>query len=506
MNQNETDYDDLRDLVFKRLLEEINNGNMFFEGSHHKSRDLAKDQGCNLIYQAKYSELYSYEQLESLLKSLNEECSLPNGEVFPLGFDGDVCFECGEYSPKLVTDGVSIYHANQCEHPDGYPSYNFELDVPSGIMIVGSHLKNLFTAFDSNLDSMPTYHERSLDYSAIGLAVGHLGDKEAFIFSFKKENKDEFLIGAYGCLIDHDDDCELMADEKACQCEISHRKVPPIYAADELFEIESDCYYLMDYEDYKTKLAAIDNPFEPTELQLIHCKPGLYRFTHTAHRVPENPNRRSKPEIYCKINWVKNSYNKVEKQAMAFDSVVAEFEKKIKQHPGIPVSCTAGQVLLYHIRKYPHLFLRNNDEKCAESLFEAADHLMCVVGNGSIFIDDWIGCDKTESEIAKIKSIENIEIPFFDGQFDWYYLSTAYSKVMNVCYEDRKVNESFVKLSFNILMNCARFGSSSHWHQNDEKFKQLAEEALIVLQNKYPELVSKFCDEYLRAGLGIKGE
>lgn len=100
-----------------------------------------------------------------------------------MGYEFEWCGECGE---KLVCtfDGETFYlEGAPCSCPDGMQPFTFEIDIPSGKMVVANDLRGFFPQAEEDptsplYDMMTNLGLRALShaYAKHGLAYGYVGN------------------------------------------------------------------------------------------------------------------------------------------------------------------------------------------------------------------------------------------------------------------------------------------------------------------------------------------
>ena len=116
------------------------------------------------------------EKLTALLAVLNDQSSGPLPESISLG-EGSFseCSECGDYV-ELLTDGRTILARSACQCPPEGP-IEFELNVPSGRIVVANDLRDLFDVpGDFDINHRLGTIKQTLAMARIGCAHGFVGN------------------------------------------------------------------------------------------------------------------------------------------------------------------------------------------------------------------------------------------------------------------------------------------------------------------------------------------
>ena len=178
----------------------------------------------------------------------------------------------------------------------------FELNVPSGVMVVGNDFRGHFRVLGDFDVNKPTGIRKTTEaMAAVGCAHGFVGNSCPGVYQTKLNT---FIIAGSG--------------EKG-----SPRGTKVASVCTDLW-----WYSIVDYDEFKRR--GCEGKYG--DAQLVPTKPGVYRFTH----YNASPASYKKPHIYAKIEWVREP-DPVKDYASAW----------AKQN------FTAGQVVARKIGKYP---------------------------------------------------------------------------------------------------------------------------------------------------------
>lgn len=391
------------------------------------------------------------------------------------------CSECGQ-SLIFETNGKKLKCTTPCPYPNGYPDIVFELNVPSGKMVVANDLRAKFCVV-GNYDIMGTFGiaQTSLKYAESGLAHAFVGNTCPTMYKFSDT---KFTIGVQGV--------PKSRGKKA-------RRVASIctdlwwYSIADYDEFQKR--YQMKPEDYKQGCFDID---------IVKCTPGVYRFTHRYHKADRDDYKTQ--QTYTIIQRIRKS----------------DVQKDIKSYDQLNID--AGQVIYDAIAGYPTLFSEKYDFKTNtktklapdsnEAIQSAARHIMTVGGNGYDYHPNgWLGDNPDMNEKSP-----SVEIPIFKGQYDWYpftgysFIACA-SGIVNKSYMDLKstndihLNPSFTSLLFNILHCMCKYGvklsRSGQGKEYDKKQKASTEKwawkCLRAAVKKYPDRVPDYCKKLMKS-------
>ena len=185
------------------------------------------------------------------------------------------CSVCGK-NPEVVTDGIEFYAKAPCPHPNGIRLL-FELNVPSGVMVVANDLRPHFDTKDSyDINTVFGCVQKTKAMAKIGCAHAYVGNTCPGMY---RTGKDRFTIAASGFKDDNEigPDGELVAS------------------------IVTDLwwYSIVDADDYDRRDCT-----DKYAVERVEVRPGVYRFTHFAH-LKTWKEETDRPTIYTNIRWVR---------------------------------------------------------------------------------------------------------------------------------------------------------------------------------------------------------
>ena len=100
-------------------------------------------------------------------------------EAEPLEISGGIegCSYCGQ-RVKYVFDGEWRVEGLPCPHPDGLPTTTWELNIPSGKIVVANDLRDLFPMSREcqSVNLVVGRHETQLAYAEVGMSHGSVGN------------------------------------------------------------------------------------------------------------------------------------------------------------------------------------------------------------------------------------------------------------------------------------------------------------------------------------------
>jgi hypothetical protein len=360
------------------------------------------------------------------------------------------CSECSE-AVHLEFDGKKMRCANPCKYPKGLPPYDIELNIPSGKMVVANDLRDHWRITgDYNVNLTANCKKTTEKYAEVGMAHAFISNTCAGVY---KVNDKKFEIG----------------------CGLKKRKRVGGICTDLWW------YSIVDYDDFVKRVG--DPKKANMMIDVVKCKPGVYRFRHQFHLTYETKN-----ELFTKIDWVRNPDPVKDYKA---DYAALNF--------------TAGQIVANSVERW-----RSYDSKKkskASFVQRAVDHIMCTLGSGYEYHPNgWLGEDPDLKTDAP-----EIRIPVFMKKYNWYPLSD-HSFIVRAAgvgkdfgfedakMEDIKLNDSFLRLAFNVLHCIAKYGVEEHSGRKHAKTTIMyAKKALKGLVKKYETKVPKYVKDYFES-------
>lgn len=349
-----------------------------------------------------------------------------------------------EYRRFFETNGVDVrLGPDACPNPDGQVDNNFTLNIPSGKLLVANDLRELAPVsreFDVN---KAIGRMRTTDtYAKAGMAHGSVGNTCPGVFRLADGS---FTIGSYHKKVatgdgeydyDYEDDLPEGAVRVAGVC------------------TDLWWYSIMDYDLAKARCDALKIKWAAVlkHANIVEVEPGTYSFVH--HN--DLPDRDAPTVIFASFR-------------RTGDAVAVEGDPYLDHF--LNQTYTAGQVLAQHMKDWPTLY----DQKVWEArLARAADHIMCVNGNGI----DWHRNGHPIGEVDP-DTVPIERIPVWKGIRHWYPMSPGYSAIFRAAglfaskpygpgtrsgrYGEH-LNESFQELAYRILQNIIRYGQEPYGH------------------------------------------
>jgi len=389
----------------------------------------------------------------------------PLAEPFPISHGMLSCYDCGDWM-RWQFDGVTFRARNECKFKNGLRPTVFDLNIPSGRLIVANDLRDLFpVAGDYNINTTLGLVLTTEKYAEAGLAHGFVGNTCPRVY--KLTGKDTHFVlgpGPYpGC-----------------------RRVAGVCT-------DLWWYSICDGDELDRRLKErkyknLKKVYKEHNLDVVKCKPGLYRFSQEYHTLDD---RDRKQAVYARWEWV------------AAPAPVKDYQAHYKS-----LNFTAGQLIRDSMKRYPGLY----GEMDMAGVQRAVDHIFLTNGNGlEIHPNGWIG-DAPDLQ----PDAPDMEIPLLEGKFRWYpggdwcYLAhcAGFADPLYASHKEGNpdLNESFTALAFNICHNIITYGAEAIGNNSNKKRAQqeanaldrLARRALKAFAQRYPSRVPDYCRPILK--------
>ena len=340
------------------------------------------------------------------------------------------CFICGE-RPDFVTDGQDIFPRETCKYPEGI-LLEFELNIPSGIMVVANDLREHFNVMgEYDIQTRMGCVKTSLAMAKIGCAHAYVGNSSPGLYQV---DEDEFVVSSPDYHPTTDEPIEINGDLVAS------------------IDTRLWWYSIVDSGEYGRR--GCEGHYD--DATRVKVRPGVYRFTHFRHML--NWEKEGKPVIYTKIKWIRSPDPVLD--------YLAEYNK---------MNFTVGQIVADYLRTWPPISNKEDDVR------RTVDHIFCVNGTGIEWHPN--GFPKINPDIDG--SVPALEIPKFDKKYSWYPLC-KYSAIYRAALGEINLNPSFVDLARNVLECMIRHGSILPHNYKKDNNLPIAKKCLRALNKRYP--------------------
>lgn len=338
------------------------------------------------------------------------------------------CNLCDQNLSYSTTDGYHYRVTEDCPLSEGI-DLTFELNVPSGKMVVSDRLRKFSVLGDFNVNTLMGKIKQTKAMENIGCAHAFVGDSYPSLY---KVGPDRYVIGNPG-----------------------YGKRAP---GKELTEISTELwwYSITDHDEYFRRNEAID-----PDTAIVSVKPGVYKFTHHVYSFDfEDDLESEEPTIYANIEWVRPP------------DEIRDFRTEY-----LKLNYTAGQIIHRSMAEYPDLY------HGPDAIQGVANHIFCVIGgggswheNGFVVYDPDMSANEPE-----------VEIPAFSKQYWWYHLSDEYSALALAAKGKINLNPSFAALAKNILRCMLEYGAEPPPEMDEMLNPWYIQTCLDAIETRYPD-------------------
>lgn len=401
-----------------------------------------------------------------------------------LGLSGlRTCSYCGEEGFTLEANGVTLRLTGEpCKFSNGLPLTEWELNVPSGKIVVANDLRKLFPLpedEDFDINTTMGCRQTALAYAANGVAHAFVGNTSPSVFKcgeglFKIANKP--------------------SDEKWDGKKYVKIKPALNFEGEQVAGICTDLwwYSICDHAEFQQRCKRFKQKAKDFNIEIVDLKPGVYRFRHDeearGHEGPEEC-------VYTRFEWVREpdpvqdflaKYEEVEVNAHAYvQAMVACW----------PTLYGTADSLNEKATTVPWSHMTEEDR--LHSWRSVADHVFCVIGGGV----EWHEKGFPKAQVDP--TVSDIEPPAFRAQQHWYPFSKPYGGL----FEPKTLSSSFAKLAFRVLESVISFGTDVQDGAHSREVHYVRERMLVAVK-RYRELVRQYPEqadpEYV-SWLGQKG-
>ena len=400
---------------------------------HYASED--RDYGKNIsreVFDVK-NEIYlgwvwkTHKGTQPLLEALSPEgAPLENPSL--LRRLSHECWRCGKHL-KLETNGKVVRVAGEpCKYPLGYPNTQWELNVPSGKIVVANDLREIFPLPRGEgsgpcVNFLAGRENTTLMYAAQGLAHANVGNSCPGVYSL---GEGKFKIAKPAPEERWDKRRRTFVSTKA----------PPMQG-ERIAWVCTDLwwYSICDFEEYLRRHAKFTP--ERALLEGVAIRPGVYKFTHY-----DRSDGGEGETLFSTFEWVREP-DPVQNLLEDWDSV------EVNPHAYVQAQVLAWPTLYGHAEDEESAkpWSEFSEEERLSTWASVADHIFCTIGGGT----DWH--QKGFPTCSVDPSIPDIPPPKFRNQFSWYPFAHPYGGMFLEGF-----SEPFLKLLFEVLESNISFG------------------------------------------------
>jgi len=374
------------------------------------------------------------------------------------------CLCCGEGDFAWETNGAVLrIMGDPCPYPEGLPLTEWELNVPSGKLVVANDFRDLFPLLEEGVVDLNTAfgcRQMALAYAACGMS-------HAFVSNTNP--------GVYRCSDGTYKIANPPREEKWDPVENRYVEIDPIPVFDGV-RVAGICtdlwwYSICDYAEFERRCAMFDQNPGGFNVSVVDVEPGVYRFRHDEQASWDYGTEEE--VVYTRFEWVRSP------------DPVQEYLKEYQEIEVNPHAYVQAQALMWPTlygrarpsatkRQVPVPWSEMTSEEQHRSWLRVAGSIFCV-GNGT-------------SWHKKGFPIPDVDPPSFRQQNGWYPFSES-----GGLFGRRSMTPSFAKLAFRVLESMISFGMSVHdsGHSRDVKGSRdrmrMAVRSYRSLATQYPD-------------------
>lgn len=420
------------------LLKEANLGEVDFRG-HWKNGSMWPDSlKKELVTGVFYSGVL--EDSRALVGALTTGVALDRwinlGYSSAMSSEGCSC--CGQRPRGIESNGVAVrLRGKECQYPQGWPKNTWELNCPSGKLVVANDLREWFPLEgDDHIPSVNLEIGRRMTSSAyadVGMAHASVGNSCPSVY---KLSDGKFKIANH--YEDYDEEEE---------------KRTKTFEGERVASICTDLwwYSIADLDECNRRIERFGGSLKDMGATVIDVRPGVYRFEHN-----DSIDRDGEEVVFSTFDWVREP------------DPVRDYVREYNSIDVNPHAYVRAQV-----KAWPTLYGAKKPKSKKDDLFETldedeplswedftgeqktrswgavADHIFFTIGSGS----NW--SDKGFPSARVDPTIPDIEPPSFRECRWWYPFSEGYGGLFS---PEIKMTPSFAKLAFRCLESIISFG------------------------------------------------
>lgn len=349
---------------------------------------------------------------------------------------------------KVQVRGDEAFLNPRCTNPSGLSTATFELNVPSGKLVIANDLRPLFPVLkDHDVNGVQGSLLTTLEYASQSMAHGFVGNSCPGVYQMGDGKANTFKVASLA-LPEHWD---------SARQRYVHMKRKSRWRGKRVASICTDLwwYSIADVCECARRAERLGRKLSDFQVEIVDVKPGVYKFVHDCRADKDKP---GVDTIYATFQWVRRP-----------DLVKDTFDHFMKLYE------PPGRVMLQHLRDWPSLYSRKvemqtlrggvripkdgpdrtwaeiPEEERAGVLAGIAGHMMVTIGNGV----EWHPSPEGSWALTKVDAdIPDVPIPEFDFQLNWYPLSYNYCAMIEV----PKLAPDWARLGFNILRSMLKYG------------------------------------------------
>lgn len=356
--------------------------------------------------------------------------------VAVMGFYSCSC--CGARTGRAETNGELVRLTGApCEFPDGLPPVEWELNVPSGRLVVANDLRDLFPLMEDDFDvnTQSGCRLTTLAYAEHGMSHASVGNTCPGVYRCSD--------GSYKVASPPWEDSDPM----------------PEFDGTRLAGVCTDLwwYSICDKDEFEKRLKHFGREAEDFSVKVVDVEPGVYRFNWDARaRAGSGPGEL----VYTRFERVRGP-----------DPV----QDLVAKYDGAEVNPNA--YVHRKIQAWPDLYGRSVTD---QSWQRVADSVFFMSGSGITWHR------KGFPNAAVDPTVQDVEPPSFRRQYGWYPFSKPYAGIFR-----SGLAPSFAKLAFRSLESIISFGAAVHDEARSRDVLQVRER-MAAAAGRYREMAAEY--------------
>lgn len=381
------------------------------------------------------------------------------------------CTFCGLSSYDLETDGIHLrVRGESCPLPNGFEPNVWELNVPSGKLVVENSLGNWFPLpegdHDCDINTTKGCRIYTQLHADIGLSFGFVGNTCPGVYKLKD--------GSYKIA---NEPWDSVWDEKAKKYVDRAEGEMPDFEGEEVAGICTDLwwYSICDYEELERRYQHFGDYGRKSmdDFTVIDVEPGVYRFRHYDCVDCDHGDE----VIYADFVRVREP-DPVQDFLAKYTELPevtphAYVQRKAKQWPTL-----YGKVKnAYRANEKVIPWEDMTEEERLSSWQRVADQTFFTIGSGNEWHENGWPVEKVDF------GIPDVDPPEFRYQASWYPFSKKYGGIFG----GNKLSPSFAKFAMRCLESVISFGMKVHDGARCRETEAVRERMLLAVE-KYREM------------------
>jgi hypothetical protein len=375
---------------------------------------------------------------------------------------------CGAANTYETNGKVVRLVGAPCKFPDGLPPNEWELNVPSGKLVVANDLRELFPLEDDDFDVNTNIgcRQTASAYAAIGMSHAFVGNTCPGVYQCKD--------GTFKIANEPSED--RWDEEKKEYVPIEPK---PEFDGERVAGICTDLwwYSICDHDEFTRRCKRFKQQKRDFRIEVVNVEPGVYRFRHN-DREEDGPGE---------TIWTR--FERVRPPDPVKDFIAAYEDVDINPHAYVQAQAARWPSRYGNVKRRggskdePVPWVNMTESQRTSSWLRVMDQVFCVIGNGVKWHEKGFPTTKVDP------SIPDVEPPSFRAQHHWYPFSKEYSGIFR-----NTLTPSFAKMAFRILESVISFGTDVRDGERCREVVYVRERMLVAVQ-RYRELMKIHPDQ-----------